>query len=221
MPERIIIFGVSGHAKVIVDIIEKEAKFELIGFIDNNSEIGTNVLGYEVIGPDSSLNQIITNNDVFGGIIGIGDNAGRAIVKEKIINTFHDFNFVNCIHPNSVIGKNVTWGEGNVVMAGAIINSSSELKNHCIVNTNSSLDHDCIMSDFSSIAPNATVGGNVVIGEYSAIGIGANVFHQINIGANCIIGGGSLVCKDTENNSVYYGAPCKLVRNHNLGDKYL
>ncbi len=112
MPERIILFGVSGHAKVIVDIIEKEAKFELTGFIDNDFEIGTNVLGYEVIGPESSLNQIITNNDFFGGIIGIGDNARRAIVKDNIINTFHDFNFVNCIHPNSVIGKNVTWGGG-------------------------------------------------------------------------------------------------------------
>ena len=112
MTERIILFGASGHAKVIVDIIEKEEKFELIGIIDSNHEIGTNVLGYEVIGPDSSLNQIITNNDVFGGIIGIGDNARRAIVKDNIINTFHDFNFVNCIHPNSVIGKNVTWGGG-------------------------------------------------------------------------------------------------------------
>ena len=71
-------------SKVIVDIIEKEAKFELIGFIDNNLEIGTKVLGYEVIGPESSLNQIITNNDVFGGIIGIGDNARRAIVKDNI-----------------------------------------------------------------------------------------------------------------------------------------
>tara|TARA_B110000003_G_C16191850_1_gene355705 strand:+ start:55 stop:288 length:234 start_codon:yes stop_codon:yes gene_type:complete len=77
------------------------------------------------------------------------------------------------------------------------------------------------MSDFTSIAPNATIGGNVKIGDYSAIGIGVNIFHNINIGYNCIIGGGSLVCHDTKENSIYYGSPSKFIREHRIGDKYL
>ncbi len=43
-------------------------------------------------------------------------------------------------------------------MAGAIINSSTRIKNHCIINTSSTIDHDCVMSNFSSIAPNAAIG---------------------------------------------------------------
>ena len=77
------------------------------------------------------------------------------------------------------------------------------------------------MSDFSSIASNTTVGGNVKIGDYSAIGIGANIFHSVNVGYNCIIGGGSLVCNDTNDNSIYYGSPSKFIREHKLGDVYL
>ena len=112
-------------------------------------------------------------------------------------------------------------GEGNVVMAGATINTSSEISNHCIFNTNCSIDHDNRIADFASIAPNGVTGGNVEVGEFSAIGIGATVKHNVSIGYNCIIGACSLVNKDTKSNSVYYGIPAKFIRNHELGEKYL
>ena len=131
------------------------------------------------------------------------------------------FFLIRQVLPKSILGKDATLGVGNVLMAGAIINSSTRINNHCILNTNSSIDHDCLMSDFTSIAPNATIGGNVKIGDYSAIGIGVNIFHNVNIGYNCIIGGGSLVCHDTKENSIYYGSPSKFIREHRIGDKYL
>ena len=219
--KNIIIFGAGGHAKVIVDIIEKQGKFNIAGFIGTHREKNTVIMGYKVIGDESSLKDIIFNYEIYGGIIGIGDNSIRAKVLDKVIKVIPNFKFVNCIHPKSILGKDVTLGEGNVLMAGVIINSSARIRNHCILNTNSSVDHDCLMSDFSSIAPNVTVGGNVKIGDYSAIGISTSIFHNVNIGKNCIIGGGSLVCSDTKENSVYYGSPCKFIREHTIGDKYL
>lgn len=219
--KNIVIFGSGGHAKVIVDIIEKQEKFNIAGFIDGYQEKNTVIMGYRVIGDEFSLEEIIVSNEIYGGIIGIGDNSIRAKVRDKIIKIIPNFKFLNCIHPKSILGKDVTLGVGNVLMAGAIINSSTIINNHCILNTNSSIDHDCLMSDFTSIAPNATIGGNVKIGDYSAIGIGVNIFHNINIGYNCIIGGGSLVCHDTKENSIYYGSPSKFIREHRIGDKYL
>jgi len=218
---NVVIFGGSGHTKVLIDIIQKEGKYNLLGLIDNKLPIKSKILGYDVLGSESSLGMITKENNVYGGVIGIGDNSVRANVRDKILKICPNFKFVNCIHPNSVIGKDVVIGEGNVVMAGAIINPSSTLKNHCIVNTNSSLDHDCVMSNFSSLAPNSTIGGNVTIGEFSVIGIGSNVLQGIKIGYNCIVGSGSLVCKDTTDNSVFYGIPSKYIRRHNLGDRYL
>lgn len=219
--KNIVIFGSGGHAKVIVDIIEKQGKFNIAGFIDSSSEKNTVIMEYKVIGDTSSLKDIVFSYEIYGGIIGIGDNSIRAKIRDKVIKVIPNFKFVNCVHPKSILGKDVTLGEGNVVMAGAIINSSTIIKNHCILNTNSSIDHDCLMLDFSSIAPNATVGGNVKIGDYSAIGIGANIFNSVNVGYNCIIGGGSLVCHDTNDNSIYYGSPSKFIRKHKFGDKYL
>ena len=219
--KNILIFGTGGHAKVIVDIIEQQGKYNIIGFIDKYNNQKKITLGYKVLGNESSLKDIVSSYEIYGAIIGIGDNSERLDCRNRIIKIIPNFKFINCIHPKSILGKDVILGEGNVLMAGVILNSSARIRNHCILNTNSSVDHDCLMSDFSSIGPNVTVGGNVKIGDYSAIGISTSIFHNVNIGKNCIIGGGSLVCSDTKENSVYYGSPCKFIRKHKFGDKYL
>jgi sugar O-acyltransferase (sialic acid O-acetyltransferase NeuD family) len=218
---KIIIIGAGGHSKVIVDIIQNEQKYEIAGFIDNNLPTGHKVLDYKVLGKKEEINTLINKHEIFGGIIAIGDNFIRSNVEKKIKQLCNEFKFINCIHPKSNIAFNVVMGQGNVVMAGATINTSSEISNHCIFNTNCSIDHDNRIANFASIAPNAVTGGNVEVGEFSAIGIGATVKHSVSIGYNCIVGASSLVNKDTKSNSVYYGIPAKFIRNHELGKKYL
>ena len=58
-PYKVVIFGSSGHAKVIVDIIESNNNFELIGFIDKFIPSETIVLNYKVIGDESILPKLM------------------------------------------------------------------------------------------------------------------------------------------------------------------
>ena len=219
--KNIIIFGGGGHGKVIADIIEISPQYNLIGFIDNTLKAGTKIDKHSVLGNRSELINILKKENIFGGVIGIGDNFVRLSVKNDITSMVPNFNFVNCIHPSAIYPESVKFGEGNTIMAGAIINSSSVIMNHCIINTNSSLDHDCVIANFSSIGPGASIGGNVRLGKYSSIGIGANIFNDIDVGENCLIGGGSVVNKNTKKNSIYFGVPAQYIRDHSLGKKYL
>ena len=219
--KKVIIIGSGGHSKVIVDIIINQGKYEIAGFIDNYLPVGHKVLNYEVLGKEEELNTLIYEYSIFGGIVAIGDNYVRCNVVEKVKGLCNEFKFINCIHPKSHIAFDVAMGEGNVIMAGTTINTSSEIASHCIFNTNSSIDHDNKISNFVSIAPNAVCGGNVIVNEFSAIGIGATVQHNVSISNNCIVGANSLVNKDTKPNSIYYGLPAKYIRKHKLGEKYL
>ena len=63
--------------------------------------------------------------------------------------------------------------------------------------------------------------GNVNLGKYSHIGVGAIVKHGVSIGNNTIIGGNSFVNKLCKSNSVYFGSPTKKIKNRKIGDKYL
>ena len=106
-------------------------------------------------------------------------------------------------------------------MAGTVINSSSTIGDFTIMYTKSSLDHDNILGNYASLAPNATTGGNVTIGDFSAIGISAAIKHGVTMGSHCVLGGGSILLKNCEHNTLLYGVPAKKIRTRETGEKYL
>ncbi len=219
--QNIIIIGASGHAKVVIDNIEKELKYKIIGLIDPKLRNDSEFFGYKILGKDEDLPVIIKKYNIFGGIIAIGDNRKRYLVYKKICELIPHFNFVNAIHPDSQIARGGYIDIGTVIMAGAIINSDVKIGPFCILNTNSSIDHDSIMGEFSSLAPNSSLGGNVTIGSFSAISLGANILHGISIGEHTVIGAGSTVTKDIPSYVVAYGVPAKVVRKREKGEEYL
>ena len=106
-------------------------------------------------------------------------------------------------------------------MAGAVINSGSEVGEFCIINTQSSIDHDNIFEDYSSIMPNAGTGGNVRVGMFSVLGMGVSILQKVQIGAHSVIGAGSVVLKDVSDNSVVYGSPARWQKPRKVGEPYL
>lgn len=218
---NIIIVGCSGHAKVVIDIIEQENKYKIIGILDRLDNVGINVYGYSVIGTEEDLPLLVNKHNIVGGIIGIGDNFIRRKVSKRIKEIASTFQFINAIHPSSTVGKNVKMGVGNVLVAGARVNADAIIGDHCILNTNSSLGHEGIMKNYSSLSSNATIGGGAVIGECSIVALSATVLHNRKIGEHTVIGSGSLVVKDIPENVVAFGSPSKIIRKRNPGDRYL
>ncbi len=217
---KVLIFGSSGHSKVVIDIFEKYENIEIIGLIDGNKVIGEEILGYKIIGNEEDLPVIMEKFPDTQFFIAIGDNWIRNKVHYKILTNYSKANFISAIHPSAQIGKNVSIGLGAVIMAGAVVNSDSQIGDFTIINTNSSLDHDSVMGDFSSLAPNVAVGGNVNIGCFSAISIAATIIHGLKIGEHTIVGAGSLVLKDLDPKYVYYGIPANKIRARKIGEKY-
>ena len=219
--ENIIIIGSGGHAKVIIDIVEKEGLYNIVGLLNAHPKLGGKILGYTILGKDTDLPEIAEDHSISGVIIAIGDNFTRSKVVSRIKRESPRLSFFSAIHPNTTIASDVSIGQGAVIMAGVSINATSSIGEFCILNTNSSLDHDSQMGDFSSLAPGVTVGGECQIGKYSAINIGATLFPRIKIGKHSVIGGGALVNKSFGSFKVVYGCPAKKIRNRKEGEKYL
>ena len=201
--KQLVIIGASGHGKVAADIARKNG-FNSIIFLDD-SETLKDCCGYAVAGKCCSF--IDYDCDFF---VAIGDN----IVRERIFKKLQSSgaNIVSLIHPNAVISKYVSIGDGVVVMAGVVVNHSAELGNGVILNTCCSVDHDCKVSDFSHISVGAHLAGAVNIGQRTLVGPGATVLSNMTICADCIIGGGAVVVQPIQTCGVYAGVPARSIK---------
>jgi sugar O-acyltransferase (sialic acid O-acetyltransferase NeuD family) len=217
---NILIVGASGHAKVIIDIVEQQGSFQIFGLIDSFKQPGTTLMGYQVIGKEDSIPPLLATRNVAGGIIAIGHNWIRHQMANRIREIAPDFLFVNAIHPSAHIAREVGIGRGVVMMAGVSINPGTRIADFCYFNTNASVDHDNIIEEFSCLQPNAATGGNVRVGAFSSISIGANVIHGVTIGSHSVVGAGSTVISDVADGVVAYGTPCREIRKRRPEDNY-
>jgi sugar O-acyltransferase (sialic acid O-acetyltransferase NeuD family) len=218
---RVVVLGCSGHARVVVDILEAQGRCHIVGLLDSLKPPGSEVLGYQVIGSDDDLPALVSANICDTLIVGIGDNWVRSRMVTRIKRIVPGIHFATAIHPSAQIAKYCSIGAGTVIMAGVVVNPGCEIGEFCILNTSSSLDHDSRMGNFSSLAPRAVTGGTVKIGAYSAVAIGAVLSHSVSIGDHTVVGAGATVLKDIPERVVAYGTPARVIRRRNPGDSYL
>lgn len=218
--QKVLIIGSSGHSKVIIDVFEKEGKYQILGLLDDFRNIGDETLGYKIVGKVEDLPGLLSDNENCKIFIAIGDNWARHKVMNRVLEIVPNIYFASTIHPSAQIGKNVIIGKGVVIMAGGIISSDTIIGDFTLINVKASISHDCKMFNFSSLGPNVTTGGYVTIGEFSAISIGVTIKDRINIGKHSVVGAGALLLKDCDDNVVMYGVPAQKIRKREIGEKY-
>ncbi len=198
--ELVLLYGASGHAKVICSIYESNG-IEVKGIFDDNRDL-VSLNNYKVIGSYSPNYKI-----ELPLLISIGNNKIRKFISAKIL---HKYSIA--IHNSACIDKTAKIGDGTAVFHNAIIQRDTLIGRHCIINTNASIDHECIIDDFAHISPSATLCGNIKVGEGSHIGANATVIPNITIGKWCIIGAGAVITKDIPDNSLVVGVPGKIIK---------
>lgn len=195
--DKVYLYGASGHAKVVMDIVRK-AYYDVPCLIDDNPAINE-LSGLPVVHSAEGLSPIIVT---------IGD----CQIRRRIVEKLGEREYITVVHPSAVKADDVKLGYGTVVMAGAILNPCAEVGNHCIVNTGASVDHDVKIGDFVHVAPHCTLCGEVEVGEGTWIGAGTTVIQGIHIGKDCFIGAGSMVVKDIPDSCLCYGNPARIIR---------
>jgi sugar O-acyltransferase (sialic acid O-acetyltransferase NeuD family) len=211
--ESIFVLGASGHAKVVIDILERQSQWRIAGLVDTYKATGTMLMGYRVLGSEDRLPELMAQYGVGGGIVAIGDNRMRRQVALRVAAIASQFRFINAVHPSARIAREVEMGEGIAIMAGVTVNAGTRIGNFCYVNTNASVDHDNVLEPFSCLQPNSATGGNVRLGSLSVLAMGAIAVPGISIGEDTLVGAGSTVLDDMPDGVIAYGTPCRIIRS--------
>ena len=195
--DSVYLYGASGHAKVVMDILALN-KINVPCLIDDNSNVDE-LAGKPVLHSAEGLDPII---------VSIGD----CRIRKRIVGKLGDRTYLSATHPAATVADSVCIGQGTVVMAGAVLNPFAVVGDHCIINTGAVLDHDVIVGDFVHVAPHCTLCGGVEVGEGTWIGAGTTVIQGVHIGENCYIGAGAVVLKDVPDGTLCYGNPARIIK---------
>lgn len=194
-----LLYGASGHAKVINSILRTRGQ-EVTAIFDD--DLGKKNLGdIPVVGvydPDFQPAAPL--------IIAIGFNDIRRKVALRIRHRFG-----TAIHPSALVDDTARIGEGTVVMPGTIIQADAQIGYHVIINTAATVDHDCVLGDFVHLAPGVVLCGSVQVGEGTLIGAGSVVAPNLTIGTNCLIAAGSVVTTHIPDGATARGNPARVV----------
>lgn len=199
--EKIILIGGGGHCHSVIDVIEQENKYEIIGIVDTKENIGKKVLDYEIIACDDDLKELFkTCKNAVITIGHIKSNLLRVKLFEKLKSI--GFNLPVIISPLSYVSKYSKIDEGTVILHHALINANTKIGKNCIINTKALMEHDCVVEDNCHISTASVLNGGVVVKENTFFGSNAMSKENIQIGENCLIGGGTRVLSNLANNTV-------------------
>ena len=108
---KIVVYGAGGHAKVVLDVLEKAGTCAIVGLLDDSAELtGGTRSGYRVLGGSAIFRGLIEEG-VKGMIVALGDNMRRRAVFD--VARAAGFELVAAIHPSALLGRRVRIGAGS------------------------------------------------------------------------------------------------------------
>ena len=208
MDKKFVIWGCSGHAKVLADLI-KNKNWCIEAFFDNK-QVQTIEKGVPVYFGEHGFHTWLRqqkNIDNIYALVAIGGHGGADRIKIQKLFREAGLKLDAIIHPTAYVCGSATLGAGTQVLAQAVVAASSMLGDACIVNHKASVDHDCVVGAGVHLAPGATVCGCVTIENNVMVGANAVVLPRLKIGSGSIIGAGAVISKDVPPDSTIVGNP--------------
>ena len=202
MKPDLILVGGGGHCHSVIDAVEEADVFRIVGIVDVKENIGSLVLGYQVIGSDDDLERLIRKNTFFLVTVGQIKSA------EKRVNIYDKLKKLNApvasiVSPHAHVSKHAHIGPGTVVLHGATVNAGAEIGENCIINSHALIEHDAVIGSHCHIATGAIVNGDASVGGRTFIGSGAVLKQGIEVGDGCVVGAGLVVWKDIAPGQIY------------------
>ena len=211
---RYVLWGSTGHAKVLADIIGWNGG-RVVALFDNDPEVVSSLEGVPLFRGTCGFQQWLAGQDSLEGIaaaLAIGGMRGedRQQLAQQLKST--GLSLPTLIHQTAAVSKLVRIGEGCQVLANAVVAAGVSMGSLCIVNNSANVDHDCQIGSGVHIAPGAVLCGCITVADYAMIGAGAVVLPWLRIGSDAVVGAGAVVTRDVPDGAVVIGNPAKIMR---------
>ena len=189
---EILLIGGGGHCRSVIDVIESEGKYTIVGIVDKQENVGMDVLGYKIIGSDDDLKEL---SKIYKNVcISVGQIKTPAL-RVKLFHLCKELGFElpSIISPIAYVSRHATVAEGTVIMHGAILNADVSIAENCIINSRALIEHDSSVAAHCHISTGVIINGGVKIEECCFIGSSTVIKEGMIVKENSFIKIGSIV----------------------------
>lgn len=217
--KKFVLWGASGHAKVLADLIGQLGG-SVIALFDNNPNIKTCLpsvpLFYGESGFYTWLSQQESTEDIAAAIaVGGSYGSDRALLALRF--EAAGLSLPTLIHPHASVSTSARLGKGAQVLAQAVVAANAILGDLCIVNNSANVDHECHLGNGVHVAPGAVLCGCVTVEDNVFIGARSVILPRLHISEGVLIGAGSVVIKNISAGDVVAGNPARSLRVTSTG----
>uniref|UniRef100_E6Q719 Transferase hexapeptide repeat containing protein n=1 Tax=mine drainage metagenome TaxID=410659 RepID=E6Q719_9ZZZZ len=205
----LIIWGASGHAKVLSEFVE-QCDFRIVALFDQRKGLNSPLPGIPVYqGEEGFATWLRERGEPAAFAVAIGGGHGRDRIAIHELLTGAGLFAPALRHPTAFIAADAVIGAGSQILAQAAVCASVRVGNQCIINTAASVDHECRLGNGVHVAPGAHLAGLVTVEDFAFIGIGATVLPRIRIGKGSVVGAGAVVTRDVPDGVTVLGVPAR------------
>ncbi len=179
-------------------------EYKIKGFLDDDKNALRDFYGYPPV-IDSIKHYIPENDDVF--ICSMGNVAKKKRSIDIILDKGGEF--INLIHRDALIGKNVKMGNGCIVLKNALVGVECEIQDFVLIQGSAIIGHDAKIGKYSRIDCHVVCVGGVEIKDEVTIHSGAVINDHVVVEKGAIVGALSFVIRRVKENTTVFGNPAK------------
>lgn len=140
--------------------------------------------------------------------------AGKGVVRARIVERLAgagltDDRYGSIIHPSVAVPSSCTLGGGSILLAGTVLTADVSVGRHVVCMPNAVLTHDCRVEDYVTVCAGVVLGGGVVLERAAYLGMGCAIRESRTVGAESVVGMGSVVLSDVPARQIWAGVPAK------------
>lgn len=201
----LIILGSGVHAGEMAEIVGRinraRPTWRLLGYLareGQSNRVGADLNGHRVLGTSAKLADypdchLAFEHDFHDPIDAPRPRWASLVDPSAFVSTAATIGGGCVIYPNCFVGLNARLGERVFILSGSVVN------------------HDDVLEDNVTVCSNVSLAGSVHVGRGSYLGQACTIRQFIRVGANTLVGMGSVVIRDVPSDRVVAGNPARIL----------
>ena len=200
--DKLVIFGTRAFAEIAHYYFSQQSHYQVVGFtvdeehVDESTYCGLPVVAFSEVERNFSPQEY----DMF---VAVGHQEINKQRERKVLEAESKrYRLARFISSKADVADDLRVGSNSMVMEYSVLQPFVSIGRNSVIWSASRMGFHTTVGDHCWIV-SALFGERVLIGDHSFVGLNATIAPKVSIGKSNVIGAGTLILKDTQDDQVY------------------